>query len=63
MDYNKDKIDLKEAAKVEKYLKYKDRLVELPLSNKDVLAPDFGDKIVEYCKILYLFVNFINENL
>lgn len=63
LDYNKDKIDLKEAAKVEKYLKYKDRLVELPLSNKDVLAPDFGDKIVEYCKILYLFVNFINENL
>ena len=63
LDYNKDKIDLKEAAKVEKYLKYKDRLVELPLSNKDVLAPDFGDKIVEYCKILYPFVNFINENL
>ena len=63
LDYNEDKIDLKEAAKVEKYLKYKDRLVELPLSNKDILSQDFWKKIVEYCKILYPFVNFINENL
>lgn len=60
---NENKIDLKEIAKVEKYLKYKDRLVELPLSNKEVLSPDFGKKIVEYCKILYPLVNFINENL
>ena len=63
LDYNEDKIDLKEAAKVEKYLKYKDRLVELPLSNKEILSQDFWKKIVEYCKILYPFVNFINENL
>lgn len=63
LDYDEDKIDLKEAAKVEKYLKYKDRLVELPLSNKDVLSQDFWKKIIEYCKILYPFVNFINENL
>lgn len=63
LNYDEDNINLKEAAKVEKYLKYKDRLVELPLSNKEVLAPDFGEKIVEYCKILYPFVNFINENL
>lgn len=63
LDYDEDKIDLKEATKVEKYLKYKDRLVELPLSNKDVLSQDFWKKIIEYCKILYPFVNFINENL
>ena len=63
LDYNEDKIDLKEAAKVEKYLKYKDRLVELPLSNKEVLSQDFWKKIIEYCKTLYSFVNFINENL
>lgn len=63
LDYNEDKIDLKEAAKVEKYLKYKDRLVELPLSNKEILSQDFWKKIVEYCKILYPFINFINENL
>ena len=63
LDYDENSINLKEAAKVEKYLKYKDRLVELPLSNKDILAPDFWKKIVEYCKILYPFVNFINENL
>jgi uncharacterized protein (TIGR02453 family) len=63
LDYNEDKIDLKEAAKVEKYLKYKDRLVELPLSNKEILSQDFWKKIVEYCKTLYPFVNFINENL
>jgi uncharacterized protein (TIGR02453 family) len=63
LNYDEDNINLKEAAKVEKYLKYKDRLVELPLSNKEVLAPDFWEKIVEYCKILYPFVNFINENL
>ena len=63
LNYNEDKIDLKEATKVEKYLKYKDRLVELPLSNKEVLAPNFWKKTVEYYKILYPFVNFINENL
>jgi len=56
-------LDIKQLAKIEKYLKYKDRLVDLPLSNKEVLAPDFWEKIVEYCKILYPFVNFINENL
>jgi uncharacterized protein (TIGR02453 family) len=56
-------LDIKQLAKIEKYLKYKDRLVDLPLSNKEILSPDFGEKIVEYCKILYPFVNFINENL
>lgn len=63
LNYNENKIDLKEAAKAEKYLKYKDRLVELPLSNKDILSQDFWKTIVEYCRILYPFVNFINENL
>lgn len=63
LDYDEDKINLKEAAKVEKYLKYKDRLVDLPLKNEEVLSPDFWKKIVEYCKILYPLVNFINENL
>lgn len=63
LDYDEDKINLKEAAKVERYIKYKDRLVDLPLKNEEVLSPDFWKKIVEYCKILYPFVNFINENL
>ena len=63
IDYNTEKIDIKESSKVEKYLKYKDRLAELPLSNKEILSQDFWKKIVEYCKILYPFVNFINENL
>ena len=53
----------KELWKIEKYLKYKDRLVDLPLKNEEVLSPDFWKKIVEYCKILYPLVNFINENL
>ena len=56
-------LDIKQLTKIEKYLKYKDRLVDLPLKNEEVLAPDFWKKIVEYCKILYPFVNFINENL
>lgn len=63
IDYNTEKIDIKESSKVEKYLKYKDWLVDLPLKNEEVLSPDFWKKIVEYCKILYPFVNFINENL
>ena len=63
LDYNTEKIDIKESSKVEKYLKYKDWLVDLPLKNEEVLSPDFWKKIVEYCKILYPFVNFINENL
>jgi len=54
---------MKELWKIEKYLKYKDRLVDLPLKNEEVLSPDFWKKIVEYCKILYPLVNFINENL
>ena len=53
----------KELWKIEKYLKYKDRLVDLPLKNEEVLSPDFWKKIIEYCKILYPLVNFINENL
>ena len=60
---NDYKIDTKELIKVEKYLKYKDRLVELPLSDKEVLDPNFWEKIVEYCRILYPFVNFLNESL
>ena len=63
IDYNTKKFNIKEAAKVEKYIKYKDRLVDLPLKNEEVLSPDFWKKIVEYCKILYPFVKFINENL
>lgn len=55
--------DMKELWKVEKYLKYKDWLVDLPLKNEEVLSQDFWKKIIEYCKILYPFVNFINENL
>lgn len=54
---------IKELWKIEKYLKYKDRLVDLPLKNEEVLSPDFWKKIIEYCKILYPLVNFINENL
>ena len=54
---------IKELWKIEKYLKYKDRLVDLPLKNEEVLSQDFWKKIVEYCKILYPLVNFINENL
>lgn len=63
IDYNTKKFDIKKAAKVEKYLKFKDRLVDLPLKNEEVLSPDFWKKIVEYCKILYPLINFINENL
>ena len=63
IDYNTKKFDIKEAAKVERYIKYKDRLVDLPLKNEEALSPDFWKKIVEYCKILYPLVNFINENL
>lgn len=63
IDYNTEKIDIKKSSKVEKYLKYKDWLVDLPLKNEEVLSPDFWKKIVEYCKILYPFINFINENL
>lgn len=63
IDYNTEKIDIKESSKVEKYLKYKDWLVDLPLKNEEVLSQDFWKKIIEYCKILYPFVNFINENL
>lgn len=54
---------IKELTKIEKYLKYKDRLVDLPLSNEEVLSPDFWKKIVEYCKVLYPLVNFLNESL
>lgn len=63
IDYNIKKFNIKEAAKVERYIKFKDRLVDLPLKNEEALSPDFWKKIVEYCKILYPFVNFINENL
>ena len=63
INYNTKKFDIKEAAKVERYIKYKDRLVDLPLKNEEVLSPDFWKKIIEYCKILYPLVNFINENL
>jgi len=63
LDYNENKIDLKQAAKIEKYLKYKDRLTEIHFKNEEIFHPDFWKKIVEYCKILYPFVNFINENL
>jgi uncharacterized protein (TIGR02453 family) len=63
IDYNTKKFDIKKTAKVEKYLKFKDRLVDLPLKNEEVLSPDFWKKIVEYCKILYPLINFINENL
>lgn len=63
IDYNIKKFNIKEAAKVERYIKYKDRLVDLPLKNEEALSPDFWKKIIEYCKILYPFVNFINENL
>jgi len=55
--------NIKELWKIEKYLKYKDRLVDLPLKNEEVLSPDFWKKIIECCKILYPLVNFINENL
>ena len=64
LNINVEKIkSMKELWKIEKYLKYKDRLVDLPLKNEEVLSPDFWKKIVEYCKILYPLVNFINENL
>ena len=63
LNYDGDIISLKEAAKVERYIKYKDRLVDLPIKNEEVLTPDFWKKIIEYCKVLYPFVNFINENL
>lgn len=49
--------------KIEKYLKYKDRLVEIHFTNEEILSTDFWEKIVEYCKILYPLVNFLNENL
>lgn len=62
IDFEKIK-SMKELWKIEKYLKYKDRLVDLPLKNEEVLSPDFWKKIIEYCKILYPLVNFINENL
>jgi len=55
--------NIKELWKIEKYIKYKDRLVDLPLKNEEILSPDFWEKVVEYCKILYPLVNFINENL
>ena len=54
---------MKELWKIEKYLKYKDRLVDLPLKNEEVLSLNFWKKIIEYCKVLHPFVNFINENL
>ena len=49
--------------KIEKYLKYKDRLAEIHFTNEEILSTDFWEKIVEYCKILYPLVNFLNENL
>ena len=60
---NLNKLNVKDLENLEKYLKYKDWLVDLPLKNEEALSPDFWKKIVEYCKILYPFVNFINESL
>lgn len=44
-----------------KYLKMRDRLVMLPLKDKEVLALDFEKKILELSKLAYPFNEFLNE--
>lgn len=44
-----------------KYLQMRDRLVIVPLKDKDVLAPDFEKKMLELSKLAYPFNNFLNK--
>jgi len=43
------------------YLLMRDRLVMIPLKDKEVLAPDFEKKILELCKLAYPFNKFLDE--
>lgn len=42
------------------YLKMKDRLVMVPLTDKEVLSPDFEKKILELSKLAYPFNEFLD---
>lgn len=42
------------------YIKMRDRLVMVPLKDKEVLAPDFEKKILELSKIAYPFNKFLD---
>jgi hypothetical protein len=43
------------------YLLMRDRLIMIPLKDKEVLSPDFEKKILGLCKLSYSFNEFLNE--
>jgi uncharacterized protein (TIGR02453 family) len=43
------------------YLLMRDRLVMVPLKDKEILAPDFEKKILELSKLTYPFNEFLNK--